>query len=59
MWHVGIDLRRATVAAAAVNDRSEAMDAITIACEDTAAIVEPMKKLAVFRAVIEASGTYR
>ncbi len=28
MWHVGIDLHRATVVMAAVNDVGEAMDAI-------------------------------
>lgn len=59
MWHVGIDLHRATVVMAAVNDGGEAMDAITISCEETAAIVEAAKKLGPFRAVIEASGTYR
>jgi transposase len=59
MWHVGIDLHRATVVVAAVNDTGEAMKPITIACEDTAAIVEAVKKLGPFRAVIEASGTYR
>lgn len=59
MWHVGIDLHRATVVMAAVNDAGEAMDAVTIRCENTAAIVEAVKKLGSFRAVIEASGTYR
>lgn len=59
MWHVGIDLHLRTVVIAAVNDTGEAMDAVTIACEDTAAIVEAVKKLGEFRAVIEASGTYR
>ena len=59
MWHVGIDLHRATVVIAAVNDAGEAMDAVTIRCEDTPAIVETLQKLGVFRAVIEASGTYR
>ena len=59
MWHVGIDLHRATVVMAAVNDGGETMDAITISCEDSAAIVEAAKKLEPFRAVIEASGAYR
>ena len=40
MWHVGIDLHRATVVLAAVNDTGEAMNPITIPCSDTAAIVE-------------------
>ena len=38
MWHVGIDLHRVTVVIAAVNDAGEAMDPITIRCEDTEAI---------------------
>jgi transposase len=59
MWHVGIDLHRATIVIAAVNDAGEAMDAVTIRCEGTTTIVEVVKKLGVFRAVIEASGTYR
>lgn len=59
MWHVGIDLHRASVVLAAVNDTGEAMKPITIACKDTVAIVEAVKRLAVFRAVIEASSTYR
>jgi len=59
MWHVGIDLHRATVVMAAVSDTGEAMRPITIACQHTAAIVDAVKKLTPFRAVIEASGTYR
>jgi len=59
MWHVGIDLHRATVVLAAVNDAGEAMNAITIRCEDAEAIRAVVKKLGVFRAVIEATGTYR
>lgn len=59
MWHVGIDLHRATVVLAAVNDTGEAMSPVTIQCKDTAAIVETVGKLGPFRAVIEATGTYR
>ena len=59
MWHVGIDLHRATVVLAAVNDDGGAIKPITITCEDTVAIAEAVRKLGVFRAVIEASGTYR
>jgi transposase len=59
MWHVGIDLHRATVVLAAVNDAGEAMNPITIPCSDTAAIVSTVKSLESFRAVIEACGTYR
>ena len=59
MWHVGIDLHRATVVLAAVNDAGESMNAITIRCEDTEAIRGVAKKLGAFRAVIEATRTYR
>jgi len=59
MWHVGIDLHRTTVVLAAVNDVGEAMNPITVPCSDTATIVDVVKKLGVFRAVIEATGTYR
>jgi transposase len=59
MWHVGIDLHRSTVVIAAVNDAGGAMNPITIRCADTAGIVEVLKKLGSFRAVVEASGTYR
>jgi len=59
MWHVGIDLHRVTVVIAAVNDSGEAMDPVTIRCQDTTVIIEAVKNLGPFRAVIEASGTYR
>ncbi len=59
MWHVGIDLHRRTVVLAAVNDAGEAMSPITIPCSDTATIVATMRSLTPFRAVIEATGTYR
>jgi len=59
MWHVGIDLHRITVVIAGVNDMGEAMGPVTIRCQDRTAIIEVFKKLGAFRAVIEASGTYR
>jgi transposase len=59
MWHVGIDLHRATIVVAAVNDAGEAMNPITIPCSDTVAIESTVKALGSFRAVIEACGTYR
>jgi transposase len=59
MWHVGIDLHRATVVLAAVNDTGEAMKPVTIPCTDTATIVNAVNALGSFRAVIEATGTYR
>jgi hypothetical protein len=44
---------------AAVNDAGEAMNPITIPCADTAAIINTARALGPFRAVIEATGTYR
>jgi transposase len=59
MWHVGIDLHRATIVLAAVNDKGRTVEPTTLRCEDTAAIVAAVQKFKTFRAVIEASGTYR
>jgi transposase len=59
MWYLGIDLHRLTVVIAGVNDSGEAMNAVTIRCEDTDAIRQAVKTLGPFRAVIEATGTYR
>ena len=59
MWHVGIDLHRTTVVLAAVNDVGEALNPISIPCSDTAAILDVVKTLGAFRAVIEATETYR
>jgi transposase len=59
MWHVGIDLHKKTVVIAAVHDSGEARKALTIACRDTDAIQEAMRALMPFRAVVEASATYR
>jgi hypothetical protein len=59
MWHVGIDLHREFVVIAAVNDAGEAMSPLRIACQDTAGILRGIRPLKTFRAVIEASGTYR
>ncbi len=59
MWHLGIDLHRATVVLAAVNDNGRTVEPVTIRCEDTTAIVTAVRRFKGFRAVIEASGTYR
>jgi transposase len=59
MWHVGIDLHREFVVMAAVRDNGEVMEPVKIACRDTDSILEVMRSLAPFRAVVEASGTYR
>jgi transposase len=59
MWHVGIDLHREFVVMAAVNDAGEVMDPVRISCRETQAILDVVGALGTFRAVIEASGTYR
>jgi transposase len=59
MWHVGIDLHRQTLVIAAVNDAGACLAPRRIACVDREAIVEAMRSLDPFRAVIEATGTYR
>jgi transposase len=59
MWHVGIDLHRETVVIAAVNDAGEVIKPVTVRCEEAAAIVKVVESLGTFRAVIEASATYR
>lgn len=59
MWHVGIDLHRETVVIAGVEDSGRVFDAVSLPTRDEKQIVETMKKLRPFRAVVEASGTYR
>jgi transposase len=59
MWHIGIDLHRKMLVMAAVKDDGEVVDPARIECQDTAAIVKTVERLKPFRAVIEATGTYR
>ena len=59
MWHVGIDLHREFIVMAAVRDNGEIMEPVKISCQDTDAIVDVIRSLKPFRAVVEASGTYR
>jgi transposase len=59
MWHVGIDLHRSTLVIAAVNDSGQAFDPVTLLCRDEEAIIKTLEALRPFRAVIEASETYR
>jgi transposase len=59
MWHVGIDLHRLTVVIAAVNDEGNSTEVQRIDCQDRPAILATMRALQPFRAVIEATGTYR
>ncbi len=59
MWHIGIDLHREFIVMAAVRDNGEIMEPVKIACQESEAILEAIRSRAPFRAVIEASGTYR
>lgn len=59
MWHVGIDLHRLSVVIAAVDDAGNSFGARRIDCQDRPAILATMRSLQPFRAVIEATGTYR
>jgi len=59
MWHVGIDLHRKSLVMAAVKDDGEVVDPVRIDCQDTPTIVGRVEDLKPFRAVIEATGTYR
>lgn len=59
MWHVGIDLHLRTLVVAAVNDAGEVKPAVTLQTSDTEEIVDLFQDLRPFRAVIEATSTYR
>ncbi len=59
MWHVGIDLHLRTLVIAAVNDSGEERPIVHLACSDRDGIEELFEDLKPFRAVIEATGTYR
>lgn len=59
MWHVGIDLGRSSLYIAAVHDSGEVRTPVTFKCQDTDAILREFEALQPFRAVIEATGTYR
>ena len=39
MWHIGLDLHRATVVIAAVDDAGRVIEPARIACQETDAIV--------------------
>ena len=59
MWHLGIDLHRRTVVLAAVHDSGQAAEPQTFGCQDTNRIIEHVRGFKPFRAVIEATSTYR
>ncbi len=59
MWHLGVDLHRRTVVLAAVHDSGETAEPKTFGCRDVNQIVEHVRRFQPFRAVIEATSTYR
>lgn len=59
MWHIGIDLHRKTLTVAAVHDSGEVRPPERFQCSQTDEIVACFESFVPFRAVIEASGTYR
>src|SRR5581483_3188984 len=59
MWHLGIDLHRATLVIAAVDDSGRVIEPARINCRDTDAILRAADRLKPFRAVIEATSSYR
>jgi len=59
MWHVGVDLGRSDLYIAAVHDSGEVRTPVAFKCQDTDAILREFESLQPFRAVIEATGTYR
>jgi transposase len=59
MWHVGVDLHRKTVVIAAVHDSAEVRPPVRCQNSDVERIKETFRALSPFRAVVEATGTYR
>jgi transposase len=59
MWHVGIDLHRHNLVFAAVHDSGEVRPPVRFENSQTEAIREALAKFGEFRAVVEATGTYR
>jgi transposase len=59
MWHVGVDLHRKTVVIAAVHDSGEVRPPVRLQNSETERIKEAFRGFGSFRAVVEATGTYR
>ena len=59
MWHVGVDLHRKTVVIAAVHDSGEVRPPVRCQNSETERIKETFRAFGTFRAVVEATGTYR
>ena len=59
MWHVGIDLHRGTAVIAMVSDDGQTVRPRRFKCSDTGGIIKHVSSRGAFRAVIEASASYR
>jgi transposase len=59
MWHVGIDLHRKSLTIAAVHDSGEVRPAVRFSCLETDRIVAALAAMKPFRAVVEATSSYR
>lgn len=59
MWHVGVDLHRKTVVIAAVHDSGEVRPPVRWENWQMREIEGTFRELGEFRAVVEATGTYR
>ncbi len=59
MWHVGVDLHRQTVVIAAVHDSGEVLPPVRWNNSQTEEILGTFHGLGEFRAVVEATSTYR
>jgi transposase len=59
MWYIGVDLHRKSLTVAAVDDAGQVRPPVRFDCQNTEAIVALFTALTPFRAVIEATSTYR
>lgn len=59
MWHVGVDLHRKTIVMAAVHDTGEVRPPVRLECLQTGEIEAWFRELGEFRAIVEATATYR
>jgi len=59
MWYIGVDLHRKSLTLAAVHDSGQVRPPVRFDCQDTEQILAAFSDLSPFRAVIEATSTYR
>lgn len=59
IWYIGVDLHRRSLTIAAVHDSGQVRPPVRFDCQDTDQILAAFTALTPFRAVIEATSTYR